>query len=181
MNTISIQQLDKLRSELDRPALKNLEGKKNIIGVEIGVQYGINARDILEKYDIKTLYLIDPYVPYPSASGEGMARVEGWKIVEEYLDKFRDKIVGIRKHSWDAANDIPNELDFVYIDGDHRYEAVKKDLELYYPKVKVGGLFSGHDYAPRAPAVMKAVDEFFENKKEKVYSGGRWDWFVFKE
>jgi len=166
---MNIQRMDVLRSELDRPALRTLKGKKNLVGAEIGVQYGINARDILEKYDIKTLYLIDPYIDLTD------------ELAKEYLNKFKDKIVWIKKLSWNAVNDIPNNLDFVYIDGDHNYEAVKKDLEMYYPKVKKGGLFSGHDYANRAPGVVKAVNEFFANKKEAIYSGGRWDWFIFKE
>jgi len=166
---MNIQRMDVLRSELDRPALRTLKGKKNLVGAEIGVQYGINARDILEKYDIKTLYLIDPYIDLTD------------ELAKEYLNKFDDKIIWIKKLSWDAVNDIPNDLDFVYIDGDHNYEAVKKDLEMYYPKVKKGGLFSGHDYANRAPGVVKAVNEFFANKKEAIHSGGRWDWFVFKE
>ena len=29
-----------------------------------------------------------------------------------------------------------NSIDAIYIDGDHSYEGVKNDLELYYPKVK---------------------------------------------
>ena len=38
-----------------------------------------------------------------------------------------------------------NSLDFVFIDACHDYEAVKKDIEAWYPKVKGGGIISGHD------------------------------------
>ena len=34
----------------------------------------------------------------------------------------------------------------VFIDADHRYNAVKEDIAAWYPKVKVGGFISGHDY-----------------------------------
>jgi hypothetical protein len=37
-------------------------------------------------------------------------------------------------------------LDFVYIDADHSYEIVKKDIKSWYPKVKIGGVIAGHDY-----------------------------------
>ena len=104
-------------------------------------QYGINARDILEKYDIKKLYLVDPYIRFKNTNGK-ITESEGKELAEEYLKEFEDKIVWIYKLSCDAVNDIPDDLDFVYIDGGHTYEVVKKDLELYYPKVKSGGLFS---------------------------------------
>jgi len=179
---MKFEELEKLKNELDRPSLNNLKNWKDIIGVEIGVQYGINARDILEKYDIKTLYLVDPYTLYPAVSGavagEDSDKVES--IAHEYLKDFNDKIVWIKEFSWNAVNLIPDNLDFVYIDGDHRYEPVLRDLKLYYPKVRSGGLFAFHDYASRAPGVKQAVDEFFKDK-EKIYSGGKWDAWIFKE
>ena len=38
-----------------------------------------------------------------------------------------------------------NKLDFLFIDGDHSYEGVKKDFEMYYPLVSDGGLVAFHD------------------------------------
>jgi hypothetical protein len=48
----------------------------------------------------------------------------------------------------------------VFIDGDHSYEGVKKDLNNYYSKVKTGGIFSGHDI--NLQSVQQAVREFRE-------------------
>ena len=39
-----------------------------------------------------------------------------------------------------------NSYDFIYIDPDHKYESVVKDVELYLPKLKKGGIIGGHDY-----------------------------------
>ena len=39
-----------------------------------------------------------------------------------------------------------NKIDFLFIDGNHIYEQVKKDIYNYYPKVKDKGIISGHDY-----------------------------------
>ena len=181
---------DKWKKELDRPSTKLLEGKTDLVICEIGTEYGINAKDILERFDIKTFYLIDPYVTYNgiregSISGEDGENVK--KFAKEYLKEYEDKLVWIEKFSWDAVNDIPDNLDFVYIDGEHTEEAVTKDMELYYPKVKVGGVFAGHDFEiNRAPGVVKAVVEFFhklsksnKNCKTVCYSGV-WDWWYIK-
>lgn len=51
-----------------------------------------------------------------------------------------------------------NSLDFVFIDANHHYEFVKKDIEAWFPKVKTGGYIGGHDYRKD---VKVAVDEFF--------------------
>jgi cephalosporin hydroxylase len=46
------------------------------------------------------------------------------------------------------------KVDFLFIDGDHTYEGVKQDFELYSPLVKTGGLIAFHDIveAPEYPA-----------------------------
>ena len=50
-------------------------------------------------------------------------------------------------------------LDFIYIDGDHRYEGCRTDLQLARRKVKRGGIIAGHDYCDQFPGVIRAVDE----------------------
>jgi predicted O-methyltransferase YrrM len=50
-----------------------------------------------------------------------------------------------------------NSLDFVFIDASHEYEDVKKDIENWLPKVKIGGVIAGHDLS--SPGVKKAVIE----------------------
>ncbi len=67
----------------------------------------------------------------------------------------------IRKSSLSAfilIND--NSLDFVFIDGDHSYKAVKEDISLWVTKVKNSGFFIGDDYHISSPGVIQAVDEF---------------------
>jgi predicted O-methyltransferase YrrM len=67
----------------------------------------------------------------------------------------------IRKDSSSAASDYLNAtLDFVFIDADHSYEGVKKDIVAWLPKVKKGGVLAGHDYA-WTPGIRQAVDEVF--------------------
>ena len=57
-----------------------------------------------------------------------------------------------------------NSIDFVFIDANHDYDYVKKDIEAWFPKVKTGGVIAGHDYHKHWKGVVKAVDEFFLEK-----------------
>jgi len=58
-----------------------------------------------------------------------------------------------------------NSLDFVFIDAAHDYENVKRDIESWLPKIKVGGILAGHDYETSIDGVKRAVDEVFKNKE----------------
>ena len=58
-----------------------------------------------------------------------------------------------------------NKVDFIYIDGDHNYEGVKKDFEMYSPLVRKGGIIAFHDIVPSGyPKVYKFWNEVKENK-----------------
>lgn len=53
-------------------------------------------------------------------------------------------------------------LDFVFIDGDHRYESVKADIAAWQRKIKPGGILAGHDYGHKNHSgVKQAVDEIY--------------------
>ena len=54
------------------------------------------------------------------------------------------------------------DVDCLFIDAGHSYEAVKKDIEAWLPKMKPNGIIAGHDYNSWA-GVKKAVDEKFGN------------------
>jgi hypothetical protein len=86
----------------------------------------------------------------------------------------------LRMDSEEAVNLFPKTyfpngyFDFVYIDADHTYEMVKRDIELWLPLIKKSGLIGGHDYgfpdeAVRWGGVQKAVDEIFASDSIKVY------------
>lgn len=68
-------------------------------------------------------------------------------------------IVPLVKTSEEAARDFDKPVEFIFIDGAHEYESVKKDFELWYPKLVNGGKIALHDvcYFPGPKAV---ADEF---------------------
>lgn len=168
-----------------KPALSQLKGRSNLIGAEIGVASGIHAACFLLELDIDIVYLIDPYIAYKceyeSVSLERTREMENNADIK--LAKYKHKIRWIKKKSVDAVKFIAdNSLDFVYIDGNHTYKSVAKDILSYYPKIKKGGLLSGHDYD--YGSIKRAVNEFINNQNLKLYTGRirprKYDWWAWK-
>ncbi len=81
-----------------------------------------------------------------------------------------DIINPIKMLSFDACSNYEDKsLDFVFIDANHSYEGVKKDILGYLPKMKSGSIFAGHDYNPISwPGVVQAVHELFPTDKIKI-------------
>ena len=149
----------------------------DLIGCEIGVQCGNNAISILENMpNLVKLHLIDSY----SRSSE-----ERIDELTKMLSSRYEKIEWHIKPSSDAVKDFDDDyFDFVYVDGGHRYQTVKDDLELYWPKIKTGGVFCGHDYSLSGKKfgnvqVDKAVNEFAYNNGLIIHLHHP-DWWIFK-
>lgn len=90
------------------------------------------------------------------------------KTGQELYDIFMTNIspvlplINIRRmDSSSASNFYWNEsVDFVFVDADHTYEGVKKDIMSWWPKIKKGGVLAGHDYAWH-DHIQRAVNELF--------------------
>jgi predicted O-methyltransferase YrrM len=84
-----------------------------------------------------------------------------------FIDNLRpliNLINPIRADSVSASKMYADEsLDAVFIDADHRYESVKKDIISWMPKVKKGGILAGHDYIRTHNGVIQAVDELIQS------------------
>src|SRR5262249_38187446 len=65
-----------------------------------------------------------------------------------------------------AAHFDDGAFDWVYLDANHSFRTVREDLEAWWPKIRPGGLFAGHDYfdgfVPKGGlfGVQSAVDRF---------------------
>jgi len=112
-------------------------------GAEVGVRHGVYSQLMCEANPGVKLLCIDPWAPYRANTAERMeATYQGCK---ERLAKY--DVTLIRKTSMDAVKDIPdNSLDFVYIDAMHEFDPVMMDIIHWAPKVRPGGIVSGHDY-----------------------------------
>ena len=82
------------------------------------------------------------------------------------IEPIKDKIKTIHSGSWEAASKFEDKsVDFVFIDANHTYDAIRKDIDYWLPKIKPGGMLSGHDYNEDwHVGVKKAVDETFKDK-----------------
>lgn len=60
-------------------------------------------------------------------------------------------------------------IDVLFIDGDHSYEGCKADIDGWYPHMKKHGVILFHDCDSTSPGVVKAVEEFANTNKLKVY------------
>lgn len=140
------------------------------VGAEVGIFMGSHCKRILETTQVAKLYGIDPYMPWcPEDSITLMQYDIFYNKVKDKLADHGDRFTLIRNYSNKASLKFRDgELDFVFIDGDHSYEAVKTDLECWYNKVRDGGIVAGDDYATRHPGVPRAVNEFFGKKGLKV-------------
>jgi cephalosporin hydroxylase len=63
-----------------------------------------------------------------------------------------------------------HKLDFLFIDGDHTYEGVKKDFEMYFPLVRKGGIIAFHDIMEHSPETGCEVSMFWDEIKHSYSS-----------
>jgi predicted O-methyltransferase YrrM len=140
---------------------------------EIGVFEGDFSARILRLNQPKRLYLIDPWYPHNPRLSDAEATYSA--VQARFADAIASgRIALLREDSASAAAKFRDAtFDWIYIDGDHRYAAVRSDLELYYPKVKPGGYIVCDDYHYRGwwdDGVTRAVDEFMMlGRARKVY------------
>lgn len=134
------------------------------VGVEIGVHKGGTSQHLLRAYPKLQLWLVDAYAAHPDYPVE--TQQANFAEMMGRTQPFVDRRVVVRETSTDAAElpEIRDKFfDFIFIDADHRLEAVREDLRKWWPRVKPGGLFCGHDYGKREYGVTQAVDEWYED------------------
>lgn len=149
--------------QFPRPSTKlihGIYGEKPLVGVEIGTGYGQNALNLLSELSIDRLYCIDPFIPYHD--GQVNSQTDYLSRSKDTINKLYQfkNVTFIKKTSSEAFREIPKNVDFVYIDGNHDYDYVLADLKNYYPLVAKKGVIAGHDLD--WPTVHRALDNFCE-------------------
>jgi len=161
--------------------VKERANGKPLVVVEIGTQRGSNARSICNNLNVKEIYCIDPYANY-SEIRQGKEYTFNFlphlKIAMHRLKKYPVKF--ILKESFVAIKDIPNNVDFIYIDGNHDYAYCLSDIEQYYNKLKPGGVIAGHDFCGNFVEVIHAVFNFISRNSNLVLHTKEADWWFIK-
>jgi len=141
------------------PLLINEMGLK--VGAEIGVDKAGFSRQILEGTKIEKYICIDTwqddfgsdYKPEYYNKDGNVRFNEARENIKAFIGNFEKpwedsgRAIMLRFASVVAASKIMDgSLDFCYIDGDHSLEGIYDDIKAWIPKVKIGGIISGHDY-----------------------------------
>jgi len=120
--------------------------------VEVGVWKGTSAAymgvEIINSGKKIKFDCIDPFVPVGDEMPEFKITHEDLKntFIENMkpLEGYYNLITIGSPECAEAYED--KSVDFVFIDGDHSYDAVVRDIKAWGPKIKPGGILSGHDY-----------------------------------
>lgn len=144
------------------PSLINERGYKT--GLEIGVFTGGHAFCIILNSTLELLIGIDPYIMFEQ-NPWGMESQEDYDFMYDYVLGKLSKSLRynhLRLTSDDAYPLLEADMfDFVFIDGLHTYEQLKKDLTNYDKLIRTGGVIACHDYKhPNYPLLTTAIDEF---------------------
>ena len=138
---------------------------------EVGSYAGESALIFAASDKIEKIFCVDHWNENAGWVGVGL------REAEEHFDSTTANNPKITKWKMDsvvaAIGVAAASLDFVYIDASHDYESVKRDIELWLPKIKPGGVIGGHDFSYHFPSVIKAVGEAFR-KPEHVFCDSSW-------
>jgi hypothetical protein len=144
---------------------KLIEPLKPTRGAEIGVRNADTSQHLLQVFPELHLYLVDHYPVYEDGPCKITAEMqaEWYAVALERLRPFEDRTCWMLEPSLDAAPALPDAyLDFVFIDAQHTYPSPLNDMRAWWPKVRKGGLMTGHDYL--WPGVRQSLDEFIAEK-----------------
>ena len=148
-------------------------------GAEIGVEQGAFSKTLCQNIPNLHLYCVDPWKHYNGYRDHvNQEKLDGFFLTTQKRLAPYDVTI-IRAFSTAASLKVPDKsLDFVYIDANHDFYHVAEDLHTWIPKVRSGGVISGHDYViTKANPTIKVkfvVDAFTQAHDIKP-------WFVVGE
>lgn len=150
--------------------------------IELGVFMGEFANFINQNLKPSKLHLVDTWsgdICSGDQNGNNVVYVNGGYAYEHVKLLFANEpnVNIVRDYSYNFMSSLPDKsVDMIYIDADHSYEGVKKDLDIAIKKVKDGGWIMGHDYYINMQKCMnmydfgvgRAVDEFVKEHNLKI-------------
>ena len=149
---------------------------------EIGVWKSELCTKILSDVgnQIEEYWAVDPWeVKHAGSQVQRRRSPEKWLEMHRYccsLMMYFPQLKVAKMTSEQAHTMFPDEyFDMVFIDAVHTFEEVSADIGYWLPKVREGGIISGHDYGGRKPGVKEAVDKWFgEGSFDVIEVTGTW-------
>lgn len=131
-------------------------------GCEVGVADGRYSLLLCETIPGLTLFCVDPWARTPGnrRGGGNDQHARNLELARQRLAPYDARFD--RRVSLEAVQDHNDgSLDFVFIDANHDFDFVMRDLIEWTPKVREGGIVSGHDYYHfDRSGVVEAVDAY---------------------
>jgi len=161
--------------------IKELGDNSDKTMIEIGSFVGEST--IMFAQSFKKVIAVDPFMEGYDEKDPTSYLFEFDNVYQTYLDRITiyPNIQTIIETSDNAVKELDSETyDFIYLDGLHTYEGVKKDIQNYLPLVKKGGVIGGHDYTNQIShlvGVYQAVNEMF-GEPDKVFKDNSWIKFL---
>ena len=159
--------------------LAQLISAKKIL--EVGVAWGYHAEHLLLNMPKVKYVGIDPYLAgydkedsfpkfvaqlFNSDEQNSMNRLHA-AVKSDLEQNFPGRTRLIRENSLSFAENCDEKFDVIFLDGDHTYSNVLRELEIFWILLEEGGILCGDDYD--WPNVKKAVDQFAQEKNLIAY------------
>ena len=188
VTNISLNLADEISSSLDPLdgegliALTHKVAKPNAVFVEIGSWTGHSACLIAQVVRGLGghLYCVDHWkgsektLLIELAQGNDIYKIFETNLTKVGLWNYITPIIMDSKSASEKFKD--DSIDFLFLDGDHRYEQFKEDLSVWLPKMKVGAIICGHDceihYSKLSPEIKQQIDNHLENDFTGIYHAG---------
>jgi len=142
--------------------------------VEIGSYVGDSSKIFAKNFS--SVVCIDPWVNGYDKKDAASYQYP-MNIIESQFDELCEKYSNIRKLKMTSEKAVDlfedNSLGIVYIDALHAYKGVKKDIQLWLPKVKKGGFITGHDYQAKFKGVIEAIEELLDGP-DRIFPDTSW-------
>lgn len=157
--------------------------------VEVGCKEGRTTSFILKNIPDSQVIAIDPWVAqekskdptketYAEWDFEGIER-EFWEGVGDAKERCHMLRMTSEEAAASNCDALLMDADLIFIDALHDYEHVKQDIALWWSKVRLGGVLSGHDFNHKWPGVERAVAESFNLMNIGVAPDSVW--FIVKQ
>lgn len=164
------------------PAIRSLIHIINLIPgatiLEVGISQGFSTSTVLQLcFNIKEYWGIDAYQPgkdfleYPPReyTMKSLSRIKERALKNISAQTNCSVFKMYEDWTWNAVKEFDDQyFDFIFLDSYLNEKDVEQELIRWYPKLKMGGYFSGHDYA--YPQVKRPVNKFIKDNNVEIYS-----------